>query len=182
MTEKQFLTPLPILDEHNVYRQVHIQDLHPKERDHPERYPKPSHFKPDPDGLSVYWNQHIDPEGVYNIIGLSYKANKTEFKDPANFFVFSIPVLYLRAVEGISDVSHSPRYIGNPAPIGSPNIYSHASIVYSDDEEIRLKLSDYCKSNHASCHCKIDFSIVEKKVQELRQRLDNTIYHRLPED
>lgn len=181
MTKKQFLTPLSILDDHSVFRQVPIQDLYPKE-DHPQKYPKPSHFKPHSDGLSVYWNQHIDAERVYNIIGLSYRTNKTEYKDPIKFLVFLIPVAHLRSIEGITEVSHTPHYSGDPAPVGSPNIYAHASIVFLDDEEIRLNLSDYCRNNHASCHCKVHFPTIESNVNELRQRLDNTIYHRLQKD
>ena len=179
MTVAEFKAPLPIANEDAVFRQAHTSQLGVMKEDKNKRFPKPSHFKPDPDGLSVHWDRFIDVEGVFTIIGLSYRTGTTEYKDPKMFCVFSFPVGFVRAVEGVEDVIHTPFFNGDPASVGCPNNYSHSSILYPDDEEIRLKLSDYCRSNYEGCICTANFEMLEKAIAELRERLDETPFHRL---
>lgn len=174
ITQKQFAEPLPIPPESFVLRQANKTIL-----DKEGRYPKAKHFIPDEDGLSVHWDNFITVEEVFHIIGLSYKFAKEEFKDPCQFHIFKFPVHFLLLIEGIAQVIHSPVFNGNPAPVGMPNNYAHSSICYGQDEEIRLKLSAYCNEEHEVAYCKVqDFELLEKEVEALRLRLNETKYHR----
>ena len=179
MTPDEFQISLIINDDDSVYRQAHVSRLIKTESSKKRRHPSESHFKPDPDGLSVHWNKHITVSGVFHIIGLSYKIGKGEYKDFKCFEVFSIPVEYIRSLEGVQAVVHSPVFNGDPAPIGSPNNYAHTSLIYPDDEEIRLKLSDYCQFDYDNSYCPADFTILDEEINELRKRLNDTIYHKL---
>jgi hypothetical protein len=181
MTEEQFLIPISIAIKDSVYRHAHLNNLIPTQ-DKKFRIPRPSHFKPDHDGLSVNLDRLITINGVYHIIGLSYKIGKPQYKDPKEFKLFRIPVQFIRSMEGIIDVIHTPIFRGNPAPIGFPNNYAHTSLLYPDDEEIRLKLSDYCWKNYDTCHCAVDFTFIELEVMKLREKLNSSIYHCLPTD
>jgi hypothetical protein len=178
MTEQEFVTLLPIPDTDFLYRQVHDQDLKQIPGVEAGRFPKERHFIPNEDGLSMHWHQYVSPEGVYHIIGLSFRGTTTTFKDPAKFKIVSIPVAVLRSIEQVSAVEHSPVFNGNPAAVGSPNNYAHSSVKFPNDEEIRLKLSDYCRDNHTNCFQQVDMQLIEREVQDLRSRLNNTLYHR----
>lgn len=180
MTEAEFKTPLPLSPEDGVYRQTHLSQMD-KNGAPNKKFPKASHFSPDPDGLSVHWDRHIQPQGVFHIIGLSYRVGKSEYKNPRDFRLFHFPVGWLRQLEGLVDVVHSPVFHGNPAPVGSPNNYAHASLIYPDDEEIRLKLSNYCQKNFENCHCQVDFDLLDIELSELRARQNMTSYHYFPD-
>lgn len=180
-TPEQFLQPLYIPNEDLVYRQAHITRLSKFPNDKKKRFPDESHFKPDPDGLSVNWNGQCTVKGIYEVIGISFKHETSIYKNYREFRLFGLPVGFVRSVEGINDVVHSPVFNGNPAAIGSPNNYAHASILYPDDEEIRVKLSDFCRENYDQIYCTIDFDLLDPIINELRERLDNTPYHRLAE-
>lgn len=179
MTEQSFLTSLQISGNDAVYRQAHASILSKMPSDKKKRFPNEAHFKPDSDGLSVNWSRYLSPEEVYHLIGLSFKLGTTDFKDYKAFKIFKLPVEIIRSIEGIEDVVHTPVLNGNPAPIGSPNNYAHASIIYQDDEEIRLKLSDYCQFLYDDSYIPIDIPLLEIEINELRGRLDDTRYHRL---
>lgn len=178
MTEEQFRTPLPVPDSDSVYRQCFKQLLKPIPGSEYRRFPKESDFVPHADGLSVNWSAYSSIESIYLLLGISYKHKKPEYKNPREFGLFKLPIAFIRAIENVIDVRHSPVYNGNPAPVGSPNNYAHASIIYPDDEEIRLKLSDYCRENHEHAYCEGNFDLLEPEIEELRRRLDNTPFHR----
>ncbi|MEX0966750.1 MAG: hypothetical protein WD077_05895 [Bacteroidia bacterium] len=163
-----------IHEEHNVFRQVHFSDLvGPKKK----RFPSEAHFAPDPDGLSVYWGQMINAMGVLITIGLSFKKDDT-FKNPTEFKVLEFTVSYLRSIEGVLDLIHTPQFNGNPAAVGSPNIPSHASVRYGiEDLEVRVNLSDYCRENREEVFCSINANSVLEEVEQLRLRLNDTPYH-----
>ena len=180
MTKEQFLTPLYISSEDDVYRQAHLQSLKPIPGNTEFRFPRESHFKPHSDGLSVHWNRYISIHGVYHTIGLSFKKDTCEYKDAKSFKLFSLPVGFIRSIDGVLDIKHSPVFNGSPAPIGFPNNYAHTSLLYPDDEEIRVKLSDYCKDNQEVSNCYVNFTLIDQEIIALRERLDNTEYHRLP--
>lgn len=179
MTQAEFTTPLLIPDEDAVYRQAFIGHLVKLPANKNIRYPSESHFKPDPDGLSVHWCRYIGLNGVYHILGLSYRKGTTQYKDYKAFRVFTLPVEYLRLLEGIQEVTHSPVFNGDPAKIGFPNNYAHTSVIYPDDEEIRMKLSDYCMFYYDNSYRPADFALLDTEINKLRERLDNTPYHRL---
>jgi hypothetical protein len=172
ITEAQFKIPLIIPDKAFVYRQVYKTQL-----DKVGRFPKAKHFMPDSDGLSTLWNEFATVKEVYHIIGISYKINKTVYKNPLEFSVFAFPIVFLKGIEGINEILHSPVFCGNPAPVGNPNNYAHASVCYGEDEQIRLNLSDYCSNKFDTAHCPIDFQTIESEVEALRLRLNNTKYH-----
>jgi hypothetical protein len=171
---EEYQYPLPIPDEDEVFRQVHKTKLD-KETD---RFPKESNFIPDSDGLSVYWNAYCTITNIYEYIGISYRHKKTDYKNPKDFFLFKFLVGFIRKIDGVLDVKHSPVYNGNPSPIGFPNNFAHASIIYSDDVEIRLKLADYCNQNYDTSFCPVDFQYLEKEIIALRERLNDTPYHK----
>jgi hypothetical protein len=166
---------LPVPDEDALYRQAHFSKLTGPAGG---RFPKASHFVPDEDGLSVHWDRYIGTAGIYILIGLTYRPGKTVFKDPKDFTVFSLPVSFIRSLEGVAGVIHTPHYSGNPAPVGSPNNYAHTSLLYPKDEEIRIKLSDFCHDT-PGCLCHADIPPLETEIAALRERLDNTPYHRI---
>jgi hypothetical protein len=174
MTEAEFLTSLEINDGAFLYRQAHNNSLIKG-----ERYPNASLFSHDPTGLSTNWNELATPEHAYHIIGLSYRFGKAEFKNCRQFSMFKIPVTLLKEIEAITKIHHTPVLNGNPAAVGTPNIYCHASIVYEDDTEVRLKVSDYCKENIDVCECLVDMDKVEQDILELRKQGDNNAFHRL---
>lgn len=174
MTEAEFKTILPIAAEHAVYRQVHLNDL-----DKAGRFPKAKHFIPHSDGLSTNWKELTTLKEAFYIIGLSYKFGKTIFKNIRDFRMFELPVQFLRSLEGITSLEHSPTLNGDPAAIGTPNIHFHASLVFGDDEEIRLKLSTYCNDEYQSCYLEADYDSLEPAIEDLRQKLQETKYHRL---
>lgn len=179
-TPEEFLTVLPIPDTDLVYRQGHLIKLIKIQGDKKKRFPDETNFVPDPDGLSLHWSAYSTPEYVFKHIGISYKFNSTTYKTYSEFRVFSIPVALFRSLDGVR-VEHTPVYNGNPAPLGVPNNYAHASALYSaEDVEIRLKLSDYCRENYDKSHCSIDFKLLDPIIEDLRERLDQTNYHRLP--
>lgn len=175
MTEEEFKVSIPVPETASVYRQVHLQQL-----DKIGRFPKASHFFPDPDGLSVNWDEFSNPDHVYHIIGISYKKDQEVFKNCRDFKVVKLPIIFLRSIEGIEDVIHSPIYQGDPATIGFPNIYCHASVLYGqEDEETRIKLSTYCAANQEICDCNVDLDKLEEEIKLLREKLDQTAFHRL---
>ncbi|TWI94760.1 hypothetical protein JN11_04541 [Mucilaginibacter frigoritolerans] len=75
---------------------------------------------------------------------------------------------------------HSPEFKGNPSNVGSPNNKSH-SLVYSDIDDlgVRVNLADYPRNNYEDSKCVIDQSAIDKDLEELRQRLNDTEYHKL---
>lgn len=172
--EEDYQNPLPISDDHGLYRQVHFQQL-----EKGKRYPMSRHFKYEEDGMSMHWDQYATVETVYHQIGLTYKVNKQAYKKPADFSVFRFPVSLLRTIEGISRVIHSPHLTGNPAPIGSPNNFAHASVVTAGDlEEVRLKLADYCNELFDVAYCTVDMDMIVAEINALREKGDQTVYHK----
>lgn len=174
-TEADFANPLEIADEDFVYRQVHRNDFDKESR----RFPKANHFKLriGEEELSVNWDKLITVSEIYHLIGISHNA-KGFFKDIRQFEVFRFPVSFLRDLENIQKVQHTPRLTGNPAPEGQPNNIAHASVYYPDDEEVRVKLSNYCNEQYDDSFCKTDITLLEPVVEELRQRLYESKYYR----
>lgn len=175
LTEAEFILSLPVPNDSNVYRQVHKNDLDKQSR----RFPQAKHFKLKKDelDLSVNWATYVTIDEVFYLIGLSHNA-KGNFKDVRMYEVFKFPVDFLRKLEGIEKVVHSPVLNGNPAPVGRPNIYAHTSVFYPDDEEVRKKLSNYCNDDYKNSYCSINIELIEPIIEKLRERLNNTKYHR----
>jgi hypothetical protein len=174
ITEEQYLVPLPIPDETEVLRHVHLNELDKESK----RFPKASHFKlreGEPD-LSVNWGELTSIEEAYYILGITYNL-KGKYKDIKQFKLFKFPVVFLRNIPGLEKVIHSPVFNGNPAPIGKPNNYAHASVFYPDDEEIRIKLSNYCNEAHVGSYCPVDYFHLEEVVADLKEKLNSTKYH-----
>lgn len=170
--------PFPIQDiqdNNSIYRQVPVIETEKREG---RRFPIESHFMPNPD-LSVYLAELIEVKDVFLTIGLSFKTNTTEYKKPDTFLLYQIPVEFIQSLEGVSDIKHSPVYNGNPASVGHPNIPSHASVYYSpEDNDVRVNLSDYCRTEQDA---RVNFKIssINDELEELRQRLNNTRFHRI---
>ena len=162
-----------IPDEDYVYRQVHIKNA-PKING--KRIPDETNFIPDEDGLSVHWDKYTTINDVYCVIGLSHNM-KGGYKDYTGFKVFQFPVTFLRRLQGISGVIHTPVINGNPAPIGHPNNRAHASVILPNDEEIRIKLTDHVINNYINSYCDFDVTHFNIEIKQLRNRLNDTPYH-----
>ena len=166
-----------IPNESSVLRQVVVSQTY---KELGRRIPNETHFKPDPDGLSVHWDKYISVEDVYHLISISHNyKTPPSFKDYTSFLVFRFGVSGLREIDGISDVIHDPVYKGNPAPVGQPNNRAHALVKYEDDEEIRVLLCDWVRDNYNECFCEMDIKTLRNEIEALRERLDDTKFHRI---
>jgi hypothetical protein len=96
------------------------------------------------DGLSVDWNNENTAEHSLERVGHTYKTNKTEFKNKADFMVYELDVDFVRQLEFVSDVVHDPVF-NDPEILGKPNNPAHALIINTKDEEVRVKLRDHAK-------------------------------------
>lgn len=183
ITESQFVVSLPIPNEDEVYRQVPLTELDNEEG----RFPKPNHFTIKYDRgekeLSVNWSMHTSIEHAYCVIGLTNDF-KGEYKDPKRYKLFSLPVAFLRNIKGIQKVMHSPVFNGNPAKIGRPNNFAHASIYFpkEEQEEIRRKLSTYCNQNYNDSFKQVDYNIVCPIIEQLKERKQKTKFHQCLKD
>lgn len=94
---------------------------------------------------SCDWSRYASAEQTRVLLGRQYKTGKTEFKNPAEFFVFSHGVeqwrsLHLRFREFPEQrVEHNPIE-ENPEPIGFPNNRAHA-IIIGDKSDMRLRVA-----------------------------------------
>ena len=163
MVEETFQIEL-IPDEDFVYRQVPVLAL-PKIDN--KRVPNEANFIPDNDGLSVNWDKYCDEDTCYKLLGLTYN-NKQQFINITVFKLIKLNVGYVRNIEGIQGVIHDPKIEESK---GSPKNWGHSLIVYKNDEEVRLKLADYCRENNLICP-KPNFSNLNKEIDELKARLD----------
>ena len=178
LTESQHQISLPIPNEDYLYRQVPLTELDRES----QRFPLPANFTIKFDRgeteLSCNWDRHIAVEEIYYIIGLSHNQNM-EFKDYKKYRVIKLPIGSVRKITEIEKVTHSPSFYGNPALIGKPNIYSHASVFYLEINKVeaRKKLSTYCHLNQEVCLQSVDFDAIDSKIDELRSRGQKTKYH-----
>jgi hypothetical protein len=146
----------PIPDTTAVYRMV---PSHMVKKG--SRIPSESMFMPDADGLSVDWDKYATPEESLIRVGLTFRFNTQEFKDPTCFLVFKLKVGQTRQMEGVSQILHSPVFHAEPPLIGQPNNRSHSSI-FGTDEEVRLKLRD------AATEVAVDMEVIEEAVRVQR--------------
>ena len=166
-----------IPDDSFLYRQAHIlSNTHQVDN---KRIPNESHFSPDEDGLSVYWDKYANEQFIYCYIALSYKFKSDKFKDYRAYKIYKFPTEIFRKIQDVSDVLHSPVYYGNPAPVGFPNNKSHSLVIYPNDVEIRLKLTDYVKEFYSEAHCEYDVKLLDKEISNLRERLNDTPFHKV---
>lgn len=163
-----------IPDGDHVYRHCHHMDVIKQK---PLRFPNEAHFKPDPDGLSVNWDEKITIRQIFILIGLSHNRND-RFIDQKQFHIFRFPVSFLRSVSGIESIEHDPVFHGIPSPIGKPNNPAHALVKYLDDEEIRLVLSDYARENNAESYCPFEVNSLNTEIEALRSRVPDVPYNR----
>lgn len=136
-----------------VLRQVPVTQTAPSGR----RVPNEAAFKlrPRENGLSVNWEKYLDVKGNYILLGLTFN-NKNTFNEYTSFKIFRLEVGYIRSISGVTDVLHDPVFRGEPTLVGQPNNRAHSLIICDDDEEIRMKLSDYCRENFDISDCKFN--------------------------
>ena len=168
-----------ISNEDYVFRQVT-----PFDRifgDKRRRFPNETHFelRPGEKGLSTNWDKHISLGQNFILIGLTHNPNTGKFLNHTMFQIFRYPVSFLMSIEGIENVKHQPVFHDNPAPVGKPNNKSHSEVIYENDEEIWLKLSDFCNDNYDEAFCDFKANSVNDEIEELRELLNNTEYHKL---
>ena len=174
ISKSQFDIPLDILDKNHVIRNVHENELDKIDK----KVPKASHFsfRNDEKDLSVNCEAIFSADKICKLIGLTHKKNG-EFKNIHDFKLFRFPVGFLRNLEGVNKVLHTPIFNGDPSPVGSPNNFSHSSIYLENDEEIRLKISDYCRKNLTESLCVIDYEHLSKEIIKLRELENKTEFH-----
>lgn len=143
------------------------------------KFPNESHFqlKDGERGLSVNWKRFITLEENFLLISITY-SRKNIFLDHRIFKIFQYPVALFRNIKQIEDVIHSPEENGDPSPVGKPNNPSHSEVLYKNDIEIFVKLSDYCAENFEEAYCEFDVNSINEKAKELRANLNKTKYHR----
>lgn len=167
-----------ISDKCCVYRQVlPFQRKGPKKR----RFPNEAHFelRKGELGLSVNWDKYMNIESNYILIALTQNQSNGKFQEHTAYKIFKYPVSLFRSIEKIDEVVHKPIFNGNPSPVGKPNNRSHAEVIYENDMEIFVKLSDYCLENYDNAYCEFDVNSINDKVKELKALLNNTPYHSL---
>ena len=163
-----------IPNEDFVLRQVHIlrtKDINGK------KIPTEAAFSlrsSDLEGLSVNWERYITIKENYILLGLTFNSNK-KFVDYTLFKIFKIQVQFIRSLENIEDVVHSPVFHGSLPPIGRPNNYAHSLIQGEIDEEVRMGLADYCMNNYEDSYCKYQVATLNTEINSLRQRLDEQV-------
>ena len=164
-----------IPDKDFVYRRIPTGHLI---GDKPRRFPSPSHFKFIGDGLSVNWDKYISVNENIILIGITYKKDMDEFMDYTPYHIFKFNVGKVKLIAEEIEIKHNPVFHKEiPSPPGCPNNKAHSLVIYSDDEEIRLKLSEYCSSEKdAKCDCNV--KLLKNEIEELRKRLNETKYHK----
>ena len=170
--------PIEVIpDDSHVYRQVlpHERKVGNKKR----RFPSEYHFelRIREKGLSVHWDKYITVEKIYLLLSLTNNSNK-KFLNHTAFKVFRYPVKFLRSIEKIEDVVHTPNFYGDPSPIGKPNNRAHADVLYQNDMEIFVKLRDYCDEEYDYAHCKFDVNSINEKVEELKSLFNDNEFHK----
>lgn len=168
-----------IPDESYVYRQVlpYERKRVGKKR---RRFPSESHFelRVGENGLSVHWDKYINVKKIYLLLSLTHNS-KGNFLNHTAFKVFRYPVQFLRSIDKIEDVIHTPNFYGNPAPVGKPNNRAHADVLYENDMEIFVKLRDYCDEEYDNAYCKFNVNSINDKSEKLRKLLNDTEFHKL---
>jgi hypothetical protein len=154
-----------------VLRQVPVINTGPSGR----RVPNETAFKlrPGENGLSVNWEKYLDIKHNYILLGITFNKINT-FIDYTAFKIFRLEVGYIRSISGVTDVLHDPVFRGDPSPVGQPNNQAHSLIICNDDEEVRIKLADYCRQNFDISDCKFNISSLRTEIEKLRQRLNET--------
>jgi hypothetical protein len=139
--------------------------------------PSANQFNPNPPngskGLSLNWSKFSSPESTLIQVGLTFKFEKQEFKDPTQFTVFSATYEFLKEeiIEPF-EIYHTPKFSVKPPPFGNPNNRSHCDLM-GEAEEIRAKLRNVFAGGLES----VDMEIVKEKVEAIKQEwkklLDN---------
>ncbi|GEM_PF-4405491 len=129
------------------------------------------------EGLSMNWDRYICENKSLILRGLTYKKNSTDFIDPSSCLVFKLPI---SMITDYANVRYSPVFIDNPSPVGSPNNKSHCDIIPSSEGmalKLMMDLVDYCKNEHEKAFCNTKFKTIRPKLEEYRERGNNTPFH-----
>jgi len=162
-----------------LYRHVHYS--HRPKYQGKRRHPNESHFilKDGEDGLSFNWNKYAKEKRGLIVIGLKI-GNNGSFIPISDYSYFKFPVSFLYSIVGVYEIVHNPIFNGDPSEVGSPNNKSHSLVVFDrDDLSVRVNLSDYCNEHYESAKCDTDLAEIASRLNELRDRLNNTPYHKL---
>lgn len=131
------------------------------------------------EALSFNWSKYAEANRGFIVLGLRYGVNG-EFLHYKDYTFFKLPYIFLKELEGIAKIVHSPDFNGNPSNVGIPNNKSHSLLFYEDDDlQTRMNLTDYCNNNYDDCKCEVEFQIIDSEIENLRERLNDTEYHKL---
>ncbi|AMR32402.1 hypothetical protein A0256_13700 [Mucilaginibacter sp. PAMC 26640] len=163
-----------------LYRQCHFGQRHlvGKKR----RHPNEANFSlgVGEDGLSFDWDKYVCPEKCSVIKGITTNRSGNFFNHQ-DYSIFKYPVDELKNVEGIIGFKHNPVFNGAPASVGLPNNKSHTLVFIDRSDEhynqVRMNLTDFQSSNYPDLKCEIDTDEVNRIIDQIIQRLNNTEYH-----
>jgi len=147
-----------------------------------KRHPNETSFilRDGEEALSFNWSKYADPERSYIVLGLTYSNSSENFIQYQDYTFFRYPYKHLSEIAGVSDISHDFLFIDNPSPVGKPNNRSHTAVSLDDDDlAIRVNLSDYVKDNYDECKCEVSLNDVQRVLTLLREKLNDTEYHKL---
>jgi hypothetical protein len=179
ITSDAFLWPSESITEQCIlYRHAHFSKLskNPEKR----RFPNESHFtlREGEDGLSFNWGKYADEQRGFIVLGLTHRHDG-DFMKIGDYTFFKYPKKVLKEIPGIQEIIHHPTFNGNPSDVGKPNNKSHSLVIYDkDDLSVRMDLSDYCNRIKDS-KCDVEIKLLDQELNALRERLNNTEYHRL---
>lgn len=145
-----------IPDENHVLRNVHCAQY---KKWKARRIPKETEFslRIGEDGLSVIWEERCNLTRLFIIIGYSKNRKNTAFLNPEEFKVIRFNVGYLRNLTQSTD--NKVDVIYNPRPEND----AHSLVLYSDDEEIRIKLCELVEGQEAPL-ISIDYQIIQEEL------------------
>ena len=93
----------------------------------------------DGEDLSSDWSKYHTPEQSRALIGLQYRTNTTEFKDPNKFYISAFINKEIYDLNCDQWTEYNP-IINDPEVEGKPNNIAHCAIYGNKtDEEVRLK-------------------------------------------
>ncbi|WP_099369610.1 hypothetical protein [Sphingobacterium sp. 1.A.5] len=141
------------------------------------RIPNEASFalRPGEEGLSMNWSKYCCEKKSLHIKGITYSTSGTGFIEISQNLIFKFPVYFLK---DYGDVKHTPIGKSNPSPIGEPNNKSHSELFPHNELKMRVNLSDYCRKEYHYSFCKVDMKLIQEEVNELRNRLNDTPYHK----
>jgi hypothetical protein len=165
-----------IPDSDTIYRRIHFTVRQRKRRE-----PTESAFglRPDEKYLSFNWGKYINVPETFISIGLNHNVKKN-WVNIRDFTLLHFNVGFIKTMPDVASVLHKPSYYGNPSPVGLPNNRSHAGVYFDDDDDSKFRstIAKWAQDNLSGCDCEFEHSNIDDELNELRERGNETKYHK----